>query len=136
MELDKKKALVPTTRRLVEFLRDLALMKDKIVRDGGNPNTDLSLIGHSLGGSITQVLGAENPQLPAVTFNPYGVGNLVPPGEYPNIANNVMAQDLVCVLPGSKMIGSTTMYTEPTIGFVAGTYGGDAANDQCMRVAA
>jgi very-short-patch-repair endonuclease len=33
MELDKKKSLVPTTRRLVEFLRDLALMKDKIVRD-------------------------------------------------------------------------------------------------------
>jgi hypothetical protein len=33
LELDKKKALVPTTRRLVEFLRDLALMKDKIVRD-------------------------------------------------------------------------------------------------------
>ena len=71
-----------------------------------------------------------------MTFNPYGVGNLVPPGEYPNIANNVMAQDPVCVLPGSKMIGSTTMYTEPTIGFVAGTYGGDVANDQCMRVAA
>ena len=33
METDKKKSLVPTTRRLVEFLRDLALMKDKIVRD-------------------------------------------------------------------------------------------------------
>ena len=26
-----------------------------------------------------------------------------------------MAQDPVCVLPGSKMIGSTTMYTEPGI---------------------
>jgi very-short-patch-repair endonuclease len=31
--IEKKKSLVPTTRRLIEFLRDLALMKDKIVRD-------------------------------------------------------------------------------------------------------
>ncbi len=36
MTLDKKKLLVPTTRRLVEFLRDLALLKDKIVRDVDN----------------------------------------------------------------------------------------------------
>jgi very-short-patch-repair endonuclease len=33
VELDRRKSLVPTTKRLVEFLRDLALMKDKIVRD-------------------------------------------------------------------------------------------------------
>jgi len=33
METDKRKSLVPTTRRLVEFLRDLAQMKDKVVRD-------------------------------------------------------------------------------------------------------
>ncbi len=31
--MDEKRALVPTSRRLVEFLRDLALMKDKTVRD-------------------------------------------------------------------------------------------------------
>jgi very-short-patch-repair endonuclease len=33
LQIDKKKSLVPTTRRLVEFLRDLAFLKDKIVRD-------------------------------------------------------------------------------------------------------
>lgn len=87
---------------------------EKIIRnDGGNPNTDLSLTGHSLGGSITQVLGAENPQLKAETFNPYGVGNLVPPNDYPNITNHVMEKDFVSVLPGSKMIGATYAYTEP-----------------------
>lgn len=56
---------------------------DTIVRDRGNPNTDLSLTGHSLGGSITQVLGAENPQLNATAFNPYGTGNLIPEGGIP-----------------------------------------------------
>jgi very-short-patch-repair endonuclease len=34
--VDKKKSLVPATRRLVEFLRDLALMKDKVIRDIGS----------------------------------------------------------------------------------------------------
>lgn len=106
----------------VESARDfLAQARVDIFKDGGNPNTDLSLSGHSLGGSITQILAAENPQLPAVAFNPYGVGNLIPAGDYPNVTNHVMAQDLVSVLPGSKMIGSTTMYTEP------GNRGGDTA---------
>ena len=89
--------------------------KKDIIRDGGNPTIDLSLTGHSLGGSITQILAAENPQLNASTFNPYGVGNLIPGGgDYSNISNHVMAKDYVSVAPGSKMIGSTNMYTEPS----------------------
>ena len=98
----------------VESARDfLQKSKEFIQEKGGNPNTDLSLVGPSLGGSITMVLGAENPQLQATAFNPYGVGNLVPPGEYPNVTSHVMSKDFVSVLPGSKMIGTTYMYEEP-----------------------
>lgn len=91
----------------------LQSVKSYISDHDGNPSTDLSLTGHSLGGSITQVLASENPQLPATAFNPYGVGNLIPEGDYINITNYVMAKDPVSVLIGSKMIGSTEMYTEP-----------------------
>lgn len=58
----------------------LSRAKDYINDKGGNPSTDLSLIGHSLGASITQVLAAKNPDLQATTFNAYGVGNLMPEG--------------------------------------------------------
>ena len=109
MGIHKLPDQVPHARN---FLQDA---KDEIIRNGGNPTTDLSLTGHSLGGSITQVLGAENPNLQASTFNAYGVGNLIPAGgNYSNITNNVMAGDGVSVAPGSKMIGDTLMYTEPT----------------------
>jgi len=78
---------------------------------GGNPN-DLTLVGHSLGGALTQMLAAENPQLQAQTFNPYGAGNLIPPGDYNNITNHVMNLDWVSVMWGSKMPGSTFAYAE------------------------
>jgi len=87
--------------------------KDYITAHGGNPDTDLSISGHSLGGAITQILASENPQLPANAFNPYGAGNLIPAGDYPNITNHVMARDPVSVMPGSKMPGNTVMYLEP-----------------------
>lgn len=98
----------------VQSAKEFLQKSSELVQDkGGNPNTDLSLLGPSLGGSITAILGAENPQLKADSFNPYGVGNLVPPGEYPNVTSHVMAKDFVSVLPGSKMIGTTYMYEEP-----------------------
>jgi len=57
MDLDKKKSLVPTTRRLVEFLRDLALMKDKIVRDVDSYETVLFL--HNLPSELKKNLNVD-----------------------------------------------------------------------------
>ena len=54
MNYQKKKDLVPTTRKLVEFLRELALTKDKLTRDIAKYETVLflddlpSIIGKSL----------------------------------------------------------------------------------------
>jgi hypothetical protein len=79
----------------------------------GNPATDLSAVGDSLGASLVNLLGAENSGLKVDGFNTYGVGNLVPVGSYNNITNHVLARDPVSVLPGSVMIGKTYMYNEP-----------------------
>lgn len=95
--------------QLVSARNDLVLAKDLITQAGGNPN-DLTLVGHSLGGALTQMLAAENPQLSAVTFNAYGAGNLIPAGSYDNITNHVMYLDPVSVAPGSAMPGSTVAY--------------------------
>ena len=88
--------------------------QNKILRDGGNSGSDLNLTGHSLGGSITQILGSENPQLRATAFNPYGTGNLIPEGgSYPNITNHVTSSDPVSIMPGSNMVGETLRYESP-----------------------
>ena len=79
----------------------------------GNPATDLSAVGDSLGASLVNLLGAENSGLKVDGFNTYGVGNLIPVGSYNNITNHVLARDPVSVLPGSDMIGKTYMYNEP-----------------------
>ena len=102
-----------------------------IAINGGDPNTQLSLVGPSLGGSITQILGAENPNLQASAFNPYGVGNLIAAGSYSNVTNYVMARDFVSVAPGSKMIGTTFMFTEPgnTSGDTSPSFGSHFASN-------
>lgn len=77
-----------------------------------NPST-ITLVGDSLGGSLVTLLGVENPRNAVHAFNPYGVGNLVPPGSYNNVTSHVLARDPVVVLPGSKTVGVTYMYNEP-----------------------
>lgn len=87
--------------------------KSFVADQGGNP-LSISLTGDSLGGSLVTLLGAENPKNAVHAFNSYGVGNLVPEGSYQNIWSYVMARDPVSVLPGSKTIGNTLMFNEPT----------------------
>lgn len=75
-------------------------------------NAPLLVTGHSLGGSLSQLIGAKY-GVEATTFNAYGVGNLlsglgIPTGSFNNITNSVMRFDPVSVLPGSNMIGQTT----------------------------
>lgn len=78
-------------------------------------NAPLLATGHSLGGSLSQLIGAKY-GVEATTFNAYGVGNLlpmlgIPTGSFNNITNSLMRFDLVPVLPGSNMIGQTTQYS-------------------------
>lgn len=40
------------------------------------PKANITLTGHSLGGSLAQLISAEN-NCPAVTFNPYGTGDIL-----------------------------------------------------------
>ncbi|MDO8770929.1 MAG: hypothetical protein Q7K57_19915, partial [Burkholderiaceae bacterium] len=97
--------------QLISARESLQRAQASIGGAGGNPD-DITLVGHSLGGSLTQMLAAENPQLQAQAFNPYGTANLLPPGDYSNITNHVMYLDPVSVLVGSKMPGVTQAYSE------------------------
>ena len=90
----------------------------KIAREMGQTDGDILVTGHSLGGSLTQLVAANHAKdgVQAETYNPYGVGNLLEGlgifgGTFDNIVNHVTEGDPVSVLPGSKMLGSTYAYT-------------------------
>ena len=78
-------------------------------------NADISITGHSLGGALSQLLGAET-ELYTETFNPYGAKDLVdqlgidPNGAFPNIHNNQTRFDPVSRLPGSEQLGDMTSW--------------------------
>ncbi len=48
------------------------------------PNSNITVTGHSLGGSLAQLVSAEN-GCPAVTFNAYGTGDILKQAGYKNI---------------------------------------------------
>ena len=106
---------VGQNQQMADARQFLQQAKQQIMSDGGSL-ANLSLTGHSLGGSITQVLAGENPSLRATTFNAYGVSNIVSGGDYSNLTNHVLSTDPVSVLPGSKMVGETLMYQDPSFG--------------------
>lgn len=62
--------LVPT-----QYASARQMMQDAITLSGGN-TSKISVAGHSLGGSIAQLLAIEF-GVPAVTFNAYGVGEIM-----------------------------------------------------------
>jgi len=49
---------------------------DQIVNDPSNAGASITITGHSLGGSLAQLLAAQT-GLSAVTFNPYGTKDLI-----------------------------------------------------------
>ena len=78
--------------------------------------SSIAIIGHSLGGSISQALGAEFGNY-TVTFNAYGVEGLldnigVSHSSFGNIVNHVLYGDPVSALYGSDFPGSTYAYGE------------------------
>ncbi|MDO8341043.1 MAG: hypothetical protein Q7T59_03645, partial [Candidatus Woesebacteria bacterium] len=86
-------------------------------RIANQSNAPLKVTGHSLGGSISQYLGALT-GVATETFNAYGVGNIlaelgIPVADPSKITNHVLHYDPVSMLPGSKMIGTTLDYKTP-----------------------
>lgn len=84
----------------------------------GQSSGNVFITGHSLGGSLSELLAAKYADIgvQAETYNPYGVGNLLPQlgitgGTFNNIVNQVTEGDPVSVLPGSKMLGTTYAYS-------------------------
>ena len=80
------------------------------------PDKEIVLTGHSLGGSLADIVGALNGEL-AVSFNAYGVRDLFNENaviQEDNIVNYVNTQDAVTVVNGENHIGET--YSVPNIG--------------------
>lgn len=80
------------------------------------PDKKIVLTGHSLGGSLAEIVGALNGEL-AVGFNAYGVRDLFNENTVileDNIVNYVNTQDAITVVNGENHIGET--YSVPNIG--------------------
>lgn len=68
-------------------------------------SSNTTIVGHSMGGSIAQYLGAST-GFKTLTYNAYGVGNIdmVPDSSGENITNYITMHDFVSPLPGSQMV--------------------------------
>jgi hypothetical protein len=87
------------------------------------PDAEIILTGHSLGGSLAQIVGALN-DVETVTFNAYGTKNLFKPEMeiYPDkITNYINLDDYNIIVQNTKnQIG--TCYSIGTKGFAKGTH--------------
>lgn len=94
---------------------DYLMKKAKIYARNHNISFEkIRNIGHSLGGSLAQLVGHEHEDIKTITFNPYGVGSILGSEkegkEYYNITNHISADDPVSIFPGSDQIGETYSY--------------------------
>lgn len=100
--------------RIPAQTRDALDLYDKVKME--YPDKKIVLTGHSLGGSLADIVGALNCEL-AVSFNAYGVRDLFNENaviQEDNIVNYVNTQDAVTVVNGENHIGET--YSVPNIG--------------------
>lgn len=100
--------------RIPAQTRDALDLYDKVKME--YPDKKIVLTGHSLGGSLAEIVGALNSEL-AVSFNAYGVRDLFNENaviQEDNIINYVNTQDVVTVVNGENHIGET--YSVPNIG--------------------
>ena len=112
LQADLQMGLAGVPAQATSQSRFFADARSRVLERHGDPDS-ITLVGDSLGGSLVMLLGAANPSNPVHAFNPFGIGNLVPDGTYANITMHVLAGDPVSVLPGSRSIGTTYMYSEP-----------------------
>lgn len=84
---------------------DALALHDKIKRE--NPNCRISLAGHSLGGSLAQIVGALRGTF-AVTFNAYGTKNMFQDSwrlKYDNIVNYLNEFDPITMINAENHVG-------------------------------
>lgn len=87
---------------------------DKVKRE--NPDMEVSVTGHSLGGSLAEIVSGIRGTL-AVTFNAYGVKDMFKAGtklKEGNIVNYVNEQDGITMVNGENHIGE--IYSVPNLG--------------------
>lgn len=72
------------------------------------PNVKISVTGHSLGGSLAQIVAADRNNVEGVTFNPYGTRDLFKDGAVlneENVTNYCNPKDAITKLNGNEQIG-------------------------------
>lgn len=87
---------------------------DKVKRE--NPNMEVAVTGHSLGGSLAEIVSGIRGTL-AVSFNAYGVRDMFKSGtklKEDNIVNYVNEQDGITMVNGENHIGE--IYSAPNLG--------------------
>lgn len=103
-----------TRSRIPAQTRDALDLYNKVKNE--YPGKDITLTGHSLGGSLADIVGALNGEL-AVSFNAYGIGDIFNEGtnvKDENVVNYVNTEDAVTMVNGENHIGET--YSVPNIG--------------------
>ena len=100
--------------RIPAQTRDALDLYDKVKRE--YPDKNITSIGHSLGGTLAEIVGALNGEL-AVGFNAYGVRDLFNENaviQEDNIINYVNTQDAITMVNGENHIGD--IFSVPNIG--------------------
>ena len=97
---------------------DAIRIYDKVKRE--HPNSDIVVTGHSLGGSLAEIVSGIRGNL-AVTFNAYGVGDMFKNKnalKEDNVVNYVNEYDAVSMVNGQNHIGEIFAVSKKTNGFI------------------
>ena len=97
---------------------DAIRIYDKVKRE--HPNSDIVVTGHSLGGSLAEIVSGIRGNL-AVTFNAYGVGDMIKNKnalKEDNVVNYVNEYDAVSMVNGQNHIGEIFAVSKKTNGFI------------------
>ena len=103
-----------TRSRIPEQTRDALDLYNRVKKE--YPDKNITSTGHSLGGTLAEIVGALNGEL-AVGFNAYGVRDLFNENaviQEDNIVNYVNIQDAVTMVNGENHIGD--IFSVPNLG--------------------
>ena len=102
---DGKNDIAMAKSKIPEQALDAIRIYDKVKRE--HPNSDIVVTGHSLGGSLAEIVSGIRGNL-AVTFNAYGVGDMFRNKnalKENNVVNYVNEYDAVSMVNGQNHIG-------------------------------